>query len=121
MSFPDTLTLKNAADIDVAFTKTSDDSVKTVYTADTSQIGLPEQFTIMHDIAKPAVAGVDRHTVKYSFLAADDNSRLFTLPVSLTFSKPRQVITDQNVADGVAFIKNFLSTANITKLIRGEN
>lgn len=121
MSLPDTLSLNNAAAVAVAFTKTSDDATKTVYTADASSVGLPQTFTVMHDIAKPSVSGVDRHTVKYTFLASDDNSKLYTLPVSLTFSKPRQIVTDVDVADGIAFIKNFLSSTNITKLIRGEN
>lgn len=121
MSLPDTLSLTNASEIAVAFTKTSDDAVRTVYTADASIVGLPETFVVMHDIAKPSVSGVDRHTVKYSLLSADDNSKLYTLPVSLTFSKPRQQITDAQVADGIAFIKAFLTPTNITKVIRGEN
>lgn len=121
MSLPDTLTLKNATNDNVAFTKTSDDSTKTVYTADSSTIGLPTTFTVMHDIAKPSVSGVDRHTIKYSMLMADDNSKLYTLPCSLTFSKPRQVITDVDVENAIAAIVSFLMPANITKLIRGEN
>lgn len=120
MSLPDTLSLHNASEASVAFTKTSDDSTKTVYTADISTIGLPTTFTVMHDIAKPAVSGVDRHTIKFSKLSADDSNRLYTLPCSLTFSKPRQVITDADVQDAIAIIKSFCTAANVVKLIRGE-
>jgi hypothetical protein len=121
MSFPDTLTIANSVPADVDFTKTSDDSVKTVFTDDESVIGLPTTLTIMHNIAKPGVTGVDRHTVKYSLIAADDSSRLSVLPISITISKPRTLITEQQVLDGVTILKNFLTAANITKLLRGEN
>lgn len=121
MSLPDTLSLNDASAVAVTFTKTSDDSSKTIYTSDSSTIGLPTTFTVMHDIAKPSVSGVDRHTVKFSQLVADDNSKIHTLPCSLTFSKPRQVITDEDVANAIEIIKSFMTPANITKLIRGEN
>jgi hypothetical protein len=121
MSFPDTLTIADATPADVDFTKTSDDATKTTYTADDSEIGLPTVLSIMHTIAKPGVVGVDRHSVKFSLLKADADNRLYTLPITLTISKPRQVITETEVLDGVTIIKNFLTAANLTKLLRGEN
>lgn len=121
MSFPDTLTIADATPTDVDFTKTSDDSTKTIYTADLSTIGLPTTLSIMHSIAKPGVVGVDRHSVKFSKLIADADNRLYTLPITISISKPRQEVTETDVADGVAILKNFLTSANITKLLRGEN
>lgn len=121
MSFPDTLTLADSVPANRAFTKTSDDGSSTIYSDDASTIGLPTTLTIMHKIAKVGVDGVDRHTVKFSAVNADENGKLAYLPVTISINKPRVNMTELEVQNAVAILKSFLTSARITQLLRGEN
>lgn len=120
MSFPSTLTLLNHEAGDVAFTKTSDDASSVTYSRDDSTVGLPVTLTLSHKVAKIGIAGVDKHTLRYSYVAADVNGALFYLPVTLTINKPRQIITEAIVRDGVAVVKSFLTEARLSQLLRNE-
>lgn len=121
MSFPDTLTLADSIPANHAYTKTSDDASTTVYTDNDSSIGLPTTLTIMHKLAKPGVDGVDKHTVKFSQIKADDTGRLFYLPITLSINKPRTVISEEDVAVAVEILQAFFTRARLTQLLRGEN
>lgn len=119
MSFPESLSLSGTTD--VTFSKQSDDADNVVYIADTSPVGLPEQVTLSHKMAKPALNAVDRHALRYSLTVSDEAGKLAVLPISISISKPRQIITDAHVVQGLALLVDFLTTGGyMTKFLRGE-
>ena len=64
--------------------------------------------------------GSDRHLVKFTKLVMDSNLRPRTAVLNVTLAVPRVGITRTNVDDLIAEAKEFLVTANVDRIMRGE-
>jgi hypothetical protein len=83
----------------------------------------PLGMIIRHSVSKRNSLTSDRHNIVFSNTIADhDTGGLFTDTVSLTITSDRSDVTGTNdVLNLVAFLKNFLSDANVTAVMRGES
>lgn len=117
MAFPETLTLKNAANVDSVFIRLHDDKNSSTYVLESSTVSEPVHLIIQKDQAK-SLTGTDRYLVKFQATVISNGvthvaTRNSTL--AQTRSIPR-VVTD----DLIAFGNAIHSQANVSKLLRGE-
>ena len=119
MAYASTLVLKNAAAANVTFVRLSSDKDKVTYADQASALSTPSMITIGHQMST-APNGVDRHLVKISITKLDALSAQKTLTLNCSFSVPRTGITRTEVNDAIAELKEFLGTANVDALLRGE-
>lgn len=119
MSFEATLALKDRSAAVVNFLRVKGDTERVTYISANSTVGLPNQLMIAHQIAT-SPTGVDRHLVKLSKTVLDSNSKQQTLVLNCTFSVPRLGITRNDIDDVIAELKEFLTTARVDALLRGE-
>lgn len=117
MSFPNTITLKNAANVDCVFVRLDDDKVQSTYALSTATLSEPVHLIIRKDMAK-TVNGVDRLLVKLqATILSDGIPVLATRNESLAQSRK---IPRATTDDLVAWGKNFHTSENVTMLLRGE-
>lgn len=117
MSFPNTITLKDAANVDSVFIRLDDDKVQSTYVLSTATLSEPVHLIIRKDMAKSA-NGVDRYLVKFQATVLSNGVPfLVTRNESLAQSRniPRAK-TDNLIAWG----KNFHTNDNVTMMLRGE-
>lgn len=121
MSFADTLTLKNAADADVNFTRIGLVGGNVRYLDLASSLSEPREIVIGHQMATNPI-GFDRHLLKVCVAKADASGKIFQEIWNVTRTTPRNgVITDAMAKDLVAFSSNFLGNATLfDKWKRGE-
>lgn len=117
MAFPDSLTIKNAANVDCVFARLHDDKVQSTYVLTTSTPSEPLYLIIQKDMGKSA-SGVDRYLAKFqATVLVGGVPVMATRNNSLASNKlvPRAVNDDL-----LAFDKNFHTSENFTKQLRGE-
>lgn len=113
------MTLKNAAAANVSFVKLTSDDKKSVWASTGGTLSTPNTLQIGHQMTT-APDGSDRHLVKVAKTVLDAQSRPRTAVMNFTLSVPRVGIARVDVDDIIAEIKEFLSTANVDALLRGE-
>lgn len=119
MSFSDSIILKNAAAQNVTMSRISDDASKSNYLDVASTLSTPRTMSLGHQMST-SPSGVDRHLVKLTKTVLDANSKQQTATINLTINMPRVGIVRGDIDDLVAMLKEFLVTANMDKLVRGE-
>lgn len=119
MSFSESIVVKNAAAANVTLQRLNGDSQKVTYIDVSSTLATPRNMFISHQMSS-AQDGTDRHLVKLTKVALDANSRQCTATLNLTLNVPKLGIVRGDVDDLIAMVKEFLVTANVDKLIRGE-
>lgn len=119
MSFASTLVLKNAAAANENFLRLAADSSKVTYGLATASLNAPVILTIGHQMTS-AQDGSDRHLVKIARTVLDSDNRPRTLVINCTISVPRLGIARTDVDNSLAELKEFLATANVDALLRGE-
>ena len=117
--FASPLALKNAAAATVNFVRLSMDAVKSIYASTNGTLSTPNTLQIGHQMTT-AVEGSDRHLVKIAKTVLDAQSRPRTVVMNFTLSVPRVGIARVDVDDVIAELKEFLVTANVDALLRGE-
>lgn len=117
MSFPNTITIKNAANVDSVFIRLDDDKVQSTYVLSTATLSEPVHLIIRKDMTKSA-NGVDRYLVKFQATVLSDGVPcLATRNESLAQSRNIPRATTDNL---VAWGKNFHTSDNVTMMLRGE-
>lgn len=119
MSFPDSLALKNAVAATVTFQRLTSNEQKNNYIDVASALSTPRTFSISHQMTT-AQKGVDRHLIKVTKTALDAASQPCTATLNVTLNVPRTGTTRADVDDLIAIAKDFLITANVDKVLRGE-
>lgn len=89
--------------------------------ADTaSSIASPRTLTVKHSVLPAsAQSGVEVHSLQFNHTVADTLSKQQTTGLTVTFRVPRTGPTLANRRDLWTFAKNFLSDANVEKLLLG--
>lgn len=113
------LVLKDGAAANVSFVKLNSDAQSSKWTNVASTLSAPSTMQISHTMTT-APDGSDRHLVKFAKTILDSNSRPRTAVLNCTLSVPRVGITRADVNDIIAELKEFLGTANVDALLRGE-
>lgn len=102
------------------FTLQSQDLKSAGYIDMSSTLMEPVLGVISHDIKPTGSSGSDRHSVSFKIVKLDSNNVAHTISASMTLTVPRAtVITDTMVQDVRAFLVNYLTNANVAKLIDG--
>lgn len=117
--FASPLALKNAAAANVSFVKLNNDASKCFYTAMNGTLSTPNTLQIGHQMST-SPDGSDRHLVKIAKTVLDAQSRQRTVVLNFTLSVPRVGPSRTDVDDVIAELKEFLVTANVDALLRGE-
>lgn len=119
MSFASTIVLKNAAAAIQTFLRLNSDKSQVNYALSTSSLSAPVSLVIGHQMTS-APDGSDRHLVKISRTVIGADNKAKTCVLNCTLSVPRVTISRTNVDDCIAELKEFLATANVDALLRGE-
>lgn len=119
MSYASPIVLKNAAAANENFVRLAADASKVSYMLATSTLQAPVNLVIGHQLTS-AQDGSDRHLVKISRTVVGTDLKPRTVVISCTVSVPRNTVTRANVDDSIAELKEFLTTANVDALLRGE-
>lgn len=117
MAFPDTLTIKNAANVDSVFVRLHDDKNSSTYVLQTSTLSEPVYLIFQKDLAK-SPQGTDRYLVKLQanvIVNGVMNTATRNETLAQTRSVPRTVTDDL-----IAYGKNVHTVDNVSKLLRGE-
>lgn len=117
--FASPLALKNAAAAIVNFVKLTSDATKSIFAATSGTLSTPNTLQIGHQMTS-SVDGSDRHLVKIAKTVLDAQSRPRTVVMNFTLSVPRVGPSRTDVDDVIAELKEFLVTANVDALLRGE-
>lgn len=113
--------VKNHAATDTTFLLQSQDTKVAKYITADSSLAEPCGAEISHELKPTGSKGTDRHLVKFFRGRKTTDGLIVNVEVaSLQISKPRDTaFTDTDTLDNVAFIKNFLTDANVALLIDG--
>lgn len=117
MAFSDTLTLKNAANVDCIFVRLHDDKNSSTYVLQTSTLSEPVYLIFQKDLAK-SLTGTDRYLVKLQANVIV-NGVMQTATRNETLAQSRAV-PRATTDDLIAFGKNVHTVDNVSKLLRGE-
>lgn len=119
MSYAATLTLKDRAAANQTFVRLKSDNSQVSYGLQTANLSTPTLLTIGHQMTN-SPTGSDRHLVKVSKTVLDSSNKQVTAVLNFTLAVPRTAITRNDVDDMIAELKEFLATANVDALLRGE-
>lgn len=119
MSYPSTLTLKDRAAANQIFVRLKGDNNAVIYGLQSAALNAPTLLTIGHQMTN-SVAGSDRHLVKIAKTVLDSANKPTTAVINFTVAAPRVAITRNDLDDMIAELKEFLATANVDALMRGE-
>lgn len=113
------MTLKDGSAANVTFVKLTSDAQSSKWVNSATTLSTPSSMQISHTMTT-APDGSDRHLVKFAKTVLDANSRPRTVVLNCTLSVPRIGITRADVNDVIAELKEFVVTANVDALLRGE-
>lgn len=119
MAYASTLTLKDRAAASQTFVRLKSDNSQVVYALQTAALNTPTLLAIGHQMTN-SPTGSDRHLVKITKTVLDSSNKQITAVMNFTIAVPRTAITRNDIDDMVAELKEFLATANVDALLRGE-
>lgn len=117
MAFSDDVTIADSTPADIVYSLVSLTGGVSLRRASAYGLRTPRELSIMHSKTK---SGLLRHTVKLSRINEDADGNLGLGSVSLTMNQPEDAIDASDLEDMVTQVVNFLTAANVTKLINGE-
>lgn len=119
MSYASTLTLKDRSAANQTFVRLKADNTQVSYGLQTADLNTPTLLVIGHQMTN-SPTGSDRHLVKISKTVLDASNKQVTAVMNFTVSVPRVAVTRNDIDDMIAELKEFLATANVDALTRGE-
>lgn len=121
MAFTPDLTFNNSVPAAVTYSFISSAGGKTVRKDSTRPLEEPCVMTISHEVAGKGSGAVDRHLVRFDITELDtDGVTTAVGSVHCVLTVPRKIITAAIIQDLVVQLKNYLVTANVTKILNGE-
>lgn len=119
MSFNPTIVLKDRAAANVNYVRLKADASQVTYGLQTATLNAPTLLTIGHQMTS-SPTGSDRHLVKIARTVLDSSNKPCTAVMNFTLSVPRVGVVRNDLDDIIAGLKEFLATANVDSLLRGE-
>ena len=119
MSYASTLVLKDRAAANVNYVRLKSDASQVVYGLQSAPLNTPTLLTIGHQMTS-SPTGSDRHLVKIARTVLDSSNKPCTAVMNFTLSIPRVGVVRNDIDDIIAGLKEFLATANVDALLRGE-
>jgi len=85
-----------------------------------STIAAPQTLEITHDMKAASSTSNDKHSVTFKQARANAVGSMRTGYLSLSISVPKDGLTTTDVSDLGAYIRNFVTDANLSKLLLGQ-
>jgi hypothetical protein len=123
MSFATDITLADDTPANHVYSQISLESSKSIRNNAALSLGTPETMIISHTTSGKGMTATDRHLVRLNHVEEDTGSTeiaTLTGSVYIVLEKPRRIITDVQMSHMVTQLINFLTAANLTKLLAGE-
>lgn len=89
------------------------------YRETSSPAAAPLSLRITHNISAPSSISNSKHGVRFTKAAMNASSQLRTGYIDVVVSHPKDGLTAADVSDLGAFVRNFLTDVNLTKLMLG--
>ena len=116
------ITIKNNAAGDVIFTPSI--QVKDGYeyrdTSHNNTLAAPRTMLVTHRMVGPASASNDLHILRFTQVRLNETSQVRTAYIEVKISVPKDGPNATDVSDEGAFVRNFLTDANLTKILQGQ-
>lgn len=116
------ITIKNNAASDVTFTPSI--QVKDGYeyrdTTHNMTLAAPRTMLVTHRMVGPASASNDLHILRFTQVRLNGTSQVRTAYIEVKISVPKDGPTATDVSDEGAFVRNFLTDVNLTKILQGQ-
>ena len=116
------ITIKNNAASDVTFTPSV--QVKDGYEyrdiSHNNTLAAPRTMLVTHRMVGPASASNDLHILRFTQVRLNETSQVRTAYIEVKISVPKDGPTATDVSDEGAFVRNFLTDANLTKILQGQ-
>jgi len=122
MPFTPDVTIADFSAVDVDFNYISMVGTKVIRKDPDRDVDSPRVMTISHEVSGKGSAAVDRHLLRFDQTEVDDNddTSIATGSAHIVLTVPRKNITVDIMKDLVTFVKNYLTEANIEKILNGE-
>jgi hypothetical protein len=121
MSFTDRITLQDATPADQHFDKVSSATNSTVRRDASQPLDQPQALTISHEVTKDQKRVNSAVMLDRTVLDSGDSVTLGNARVLVKLSYDVEQITAADITEMVDEVKEFLSTANVTKLLNREH
>lgn len=116
------ITIKNNAASDVTFTPSI--QVKDGYeyrdTSHNTTLAAPRTMLVTHRMVGPASASNDLHILRFTQVRLNETSQVRTAYIEVKISVPKDGPTATDISDEGAFVRNFLTDVNLTKVLQGQ-
>lgn len=89
------------------------------YRETSSTADAPQTLDVLHELPTTGSSSNAKHTIAFRRVRANSASKLKTGYASLIISVPPDGLTAADVSDLVAFVRNFMTDANLQKLLLG--
>lgn len=89
------------------------------YRETSSPISAPSTLRVTHVLPAASSSANTKAGVRFTKVALNSASQIRTGYIDVTISVPKDGVTAADVSDMGAYVRNFLSDANITKLLLG--
>lgn len=121
MSFPNDVVIADAIPVNQTYSLISMNASKSVRSNPAKPVSEPCILTISHETIKKASKKHLRHLVRIDMSKlGTDGVTPFGAYAYLVLGHDDQIITETMLQDLIVQLKNFLVTANVTKLVHGE-
>lgn len=123
MSFPTDIALDDLTPTTFTYSQISLENSKSIRNDATRDLGTPRSLIISHSQTGSGMKATDRHLIRLNDVQEDTGSEDFATlsgSVYMVIEKPRRIITNADVSSMVEQLIDFLSAANLTKILNGE-
>lgn len=123
MSFPTDITLNDLTPAAFTYSQISLEGGKSIRTDAARGLGEPRSLVISHQTSGSGLSAVDRHLVRLQDTQEDtgaDSIAVLSGSAYIVIEKPRRIITDADITSMVEQLVDFLTPANLTKILNGE-
>jgi len=123
MSFPTDISLDDLTPTTFTYSQISLENSKSVRNDATRGLGTPRSLVISHTTSGSGMNAVDRHLVRLNDVKEDtgsDTNAVLSGSVYVVIEKPRRILTDADMTSMVEQLVDFLTAANLAKVLNGE-
>jgi hypothetical protein len=123
MSFPTDVALDDLAPVTFTYSQISLEGGKSIRNDATRELGTPRSLVISHSANGSGMNAVDRHLVRLNDVQEDtgsDTNAVLSGSVYMVIEKPRRIISDADVTSMIEQMADFMTSANIVKILNGE-
>jgi len=118
----ETNTLAGDASSSTTYARRYVNETKGLYSDASAPLGSPKTLSVSHSQVNRGAAGVaDRHLVRLDRTEVNASGVAATASVYVVLEVPRSIVTEAQTLDMVTQLKNFLSSANLDKILNNES